>query len=198
LGMITGIILASGFSQRMNTEKLLLSVEGMPVVERVIRAATLSRLDHVILVYQKEEIKELGKKYNIVTVCNHRANEGQSAAIKKGIPASSPESDAFMFLVGDQPFLDLYTINTLIDTFLKDETPIVVPVYRGRRGNPVIFSSKLKDKLLKLEGDCGGRTIINQMEESVRFVPIESTFIGIDIDTREDYERITTLASYNT
>ena len=47
---------------------------------------------------------------------------------------------------------------------------------------------------MKLEGDCGGRTIINQMEESATFVPIESTSIGIDIDTREDYERITTLA----
>jgi len=139
--MITGIILASGLSRRMNTEKLLLTVEGMPVVERVIRASTLSRLDHVILVYQKGEIKELGKKYNIETVCNHSAIEGQSAAIKEGIRASSPESDAFMFLVGDQPFLDIHTINTLIDTFMQDEAPIVVPVYNGKRGNPVIFSS---------------------------------------------------------
>ena len=191
--MITGIILASGFSQRMHTEKLLLTVKGIPVLERVIQASALSRLDRVILVYQKNEIKELGKKYNIVTVFNHNANEGQSAAIKKGIQAASPESDAFMFLVGDQPFLDFYTINTLIDTFLQHEIPIVVPVYNGRRGNPAIFSSKLKGELLKIKGDCGGKTIINQMEEFALFLPIENSFVGIDIDTREDYERVKSL-----
>jgi len=188
--MITGIILASGFSQRMHTEKLLLNVEGMPVVERVIKASKLSRLDRVLLVYQKDEIKELGTKHNITTVYNHKAHEGQSAAIKEGILASPPETRGFMFLVADQPFLDPYTINTLIEIFTRKEAPIVAPLYNGMRGNPVIFSSRLKDELLNLEGDCGGRTVIDQMQERVTLVAIDNALVGMDIDTQEEYEMI--------
>ena len=66
--MISGIILASGFSKRMEKEKLLLPVGGVALVERVIRAAQASRLDEVILIYQKEEIEKIGRKYGIKAV----------------------------------------------------------------------------------------------------------------------------------
>ena len=60
--MITGIILASGFSKRMNRDKLLMEIDGVPMVERVIERAVESRLDEVILVYRVDEVKRIGKK----------------------------------------------------------------------------------------------------------------------------------------
>ena len=104
-----------------------------------MRAAQASRLDEVILVYQKQEIEKIGRKYGITAVHNSRADEGQSAAIKLGIHTAHPETDAFMFMVGDQPFLSPSTINILIDTFQQDPHSIIVPVYNGTRGNPVLF-----------------------------------------------------------
>ncbi len=65
--MITGIILASGFSKRMNRDKLLMEIDGVPMVERVIQRAVESRLDEVILVYRVDEVKRIGKKYGIQT-----------------------------------------------------------------------------------------------------------------------------------
>ena len=155
--MISGIILASGFSKRMEQEKLLLPIGGVALVERVIRAAQASRLDEVILVYQKKEIEKIGIKYGITAVHNSRADEGQSAAIKLGIHTAHPETDAFMFMVGDQPFLNPSTINILIDTFRQYPHSIIVPVYNGIRGNPVLFPSAMKELLLALDGDRGGR-----------------------------------------
>jgi len=186
--MITGIILASGFSRRMKTEKLLLAVDGTPLVERVIQAARASLLDEVVFVYQNEDIKKAGEKYPIKTVYNKRADEGQSASIKIGIEAASSGADGFMFLVGDQPFLNSATINLLIAAFKKEPLNIIVPVYNGRRGNPVIFPSTLKDDLLTLEGDRGGRALIEKMPERVKLVTIEDKRLGIDVDTEEDYE----------
>jgi molybdenum cofactor cytidylyltransferase len=95
-----------------------------------------------------------------------------------------------MFLVGDQPYLSSATINTLIDIFKRERHPVVVPIYAGKRGNPVIFSSELKDALYKLQGDCGGRVIIDQMPESVKLVNIENSLEGVDIDTQEAYEKV--------
>jgi molybdenum cofactor cytidylyltransferase len=188
--MISGIILASGFSKRMEQEKLLLPVGGIALVERVMRVARASRLDEVILVYQKQEIEKIGIKYGITSVYNSRAEEGQSAAIKLGIHTAHPETDAFIFMVGDQPFLNPSTINILIDTFQQDPHSIIVPVYNGIRGNPVLFPSALKDLLLALDGDRGGRVLIDKMPDRVKLVAIEDVMAGADIDTAEDYVRI--------
>jgi len=83
--MITGIILASGFSKRIKEEKLLLKVEGVPLVERVIRAAQTSLIDELILVYRRDVIKEIGRHYDLQAVYNPHAERGQSEAVKVGI-----------------------------------------------------------------------------------------------------------------
>ena len=189
-GVITGIIMASGFSRRMNREKLMLKVEGIPVIERVISAANSSELDELLLIYQKDQIREIADKYAIKAVYNEHADKGQSAAVKLGVKSSHPDTEGFMFLVGDQPYLDVQTINKLLSAFREEKDSIVVPVYRGKRGNPVIFPSYLKKDLLALEGDSGGRIIIEKMMDSVKLVTIEKDVVGTDIDTNEEYEKI--------
>jgi len=196
-GVITGIILASGFSRRMNQEKLLLKVKGIPMVERVIRAAQSSHLDQLILIYQREEIREIGEKYGVKTVYNQYADQGQSAAVKLGVKSSHPDSEGFMFLVGDQPYLNSSTINKLIEIFNGENDAIVVPIYKGKRGNPVIFPSTLKKDLLTLKGDCGGRMIIERRRDRARLVTIEKSMVGMDIDTKEAYEKSSVLSGYN-
>ena len=174
----------------MAGDKLLLEIGGMPVVERVVRAAKSSLLDDIILVYQNNRVKEIGKQYGVRTIYNDSAHEGQSAAVKLGVRESRLDTDAFMFLVGDQPFLDPATINTLIDCHERDPQAIIVPVYNGKRGNPVIFPSLFRHDLLAIEGDIGGRAVIEKMRERVKLVAIENSIANIDIDTQEDYERI--------
>jgi molybdenum cofactor cytidylyltransferase len=187
--LITGIILASGFSTRVNREKLILNVGGVPIIESVIRAVKFSHIDEVLIIYQNDKIKEIAEKYSIKTVYNERANEGQSAAIKTGIQSAHPDTDGFMFLVGDQPYLNSNTINKLIDTFKREKQTIVVPVYAGKRRNPVIFPSKLREDLLNITGDCGGRVIIDRMTDSVKLVNINKSIVGIDINTEDEYEK---------
>jgi len=188
--MITGIILASGFSRRMKREKLMLTVDGIPVIERVLHAARSSELDELILIYQKVQIREIAEKYDVNTVYNEQAAKGQSAALTLGVKSSPPETDGFMFLVGDQPYLDAHTINKLLSAFREEKDRIVVPLYNGKKGNPVIFPSHLREDLLTLEGDCGGRIIIEKMMDKVKPVTIEKGVAGTDIDTNEDYEKI--------
>ena len=186
--MVTGIILASGFSRRMGDEKLLLEVDGVPMVERVIKTAQSSLLDEIILIYRQDVIKMPANQYDIKTVLNPHAEKGQSEAVKLGITQAHPGSDGYMFLVADQPFLSYTTVNRLIKVFNGHKDCIVMPVYNGARGNPVIFPAALKSDLLNLEGDCGGRAVVEQMENIVKLVPIENDWEGTDIDTREVYE----------
>ncbi|MBU1056480.1 MAG: molybdenum cofactor cytidylyltransferase [Proteobacteria bacterium] len=188
--MVSGIILASGFSKRMKKEKLLLPLSGIPMVEYIIRAAKASHLDEVILIYRNTGIKDIGIKYLDKIVYNDHADQGQSAAVKLGVSASHKETDAYMFLVGDQPFLRETIINILIDNFKKTPSNIVVPVYNGKKGSPVIFPARYKQELLALSGDTGGRIIIEEHKKKLNLVEIENTEAGIDIDTQNEYEKI--------
>jgi molybdenum cofactor cytidylyltransferase len=186
--MITGIILASGLSRRMGTDKLLLPVEGVAIVERVMQAADASLLDDIILAYQNPAVCELARKYRIKTLFNPDAGQGQSASVKAGVRAAAPDTEAYMFLTGDQPRIDAASINLLVDTWRKQPGHIIVPAYGGRRGSPTVFPALLRDKLLALAGDTGGRAVIEQAPDMVRCVDMPDSNAGLDIDTPGDYE----------
>ncbi len=188
--MITGIIMASGFSRRMNRDKLTLNIDGELAIEKVIKAAKSSRLDEIILVYHKEEIRDIALRYGIKTVFNPCPEKGQSESMKLGIKASDINTEAFMFIVGDQPLLNSHTIDVIIDEFNNDDNEIVVPTYNEEKGSPTIFSARLKDKLLRVEGDKGGRAIIQEMAHRVKYVSIEDHRVGLDIDTWDEYKQL--------
>lgn len=188
--MVTGIIMAAGFSKRMGSEKLLLSVEGMPMVERVIRAAIGGGLEEIVFIYRRQELKALAEKYGLKTVYNGSAREGQSASLKLGIAAASPTAQGYLFLVGDQIFLTPSVIHQLLAAFYQNSQGIIVPVYKGKRGNPVLFPKGLRAELLQVEGDQGGRGLLEKYKERVVWLPIEEENADIDVDTPEQYQSI--------
>jgi probable selenium-dependent hydroxylase accessory protein YqeC len=186
-GNITAIIMASGFSRRMNTNKLVLPVNGIPCIERVIKAVCESDVDEIVLIYQKDDVKYIAEKYGLKTIYNDKAHLGQSEAVKLGVLCSNTASKGYMFFTGDQPFINKRVINKVVDNFEAGSYRIVVPTFEGKRGNPVIFSSLLKDELLKLEGDVGGRAVMEKYSSCVKLLAIDDKRSGLDMDTKEDY-----------
>lgn len=191
--MISGIVLASGLSKRMGTDKLLLPVGGIPAVERVIAAASKSDLGEVVLVCSSASVASIGKKYGAKIVKNDAPEMGKSRSVRLGVENSSRSAEGFMFLVGDQPFISASTINKLIESFASEECSAVVPTYNGTRGNPVIFASSLRERLFSLSGDSGGRVLLKEMEGSIVTVSFADEKLGLDIDTREEYEAVVSL-----
>ncbi|AOT69937.1 molybdenum cofactor cytidylyltransferase [Geosporobacter ferrireducens] len=188
--MVTGIILAAGFSKRMGTEKLLLPVGGIPMIERVIQAVVDGGLEEIIFVYRRQEIKALADQYNLKTVYNKMAEEGQSTSVRAGLEAASQKSEGYLFFVGDQVFLTASVIHQLMTAFKQNPQAIVVPVYKEKRGNPVLFPQKLRRELMRIEGDQGGRMLIEKYRKSVIWVPIEIENAEMDVDTVEGYEAV--------
>lgn len=185
---ITGVIMASGFSRRMKRDKLLLKLKGKPLIEHVIDACVNSKLSEVIIIYRTDEVKTISEKFNIKRVFNSDAKEGQSASIKLGIDNASSTTRGIMFIVGDQPYLDTHTIDLLVDEFEKGN--IVIPVYGEKSGNPVIFPRDVLVDLKQLQGDVGGKEIINKYLDKVKYVEVENHLVGKDMDTLEEYEEL--------
>jgi molybdenum cofactor cytidylyltransferase len=88
-----------------------------------------------------------------------------------------------MLVLGDQPYVDSPTIDSLLDAFTSNKKGIAIPTYQGQRGHPLIFDRKYEAPLSHLKGDIGGREIIRENPEDVLEVPVDCEGILIDIDT---------------
>lgn len=187
--MITGIILASGLSRRMKKDKLLIQLGEKTIIEHVVETCANSDLDKVILVYRKEEVKLIGEKYKIDTVYNENSNLGQSESMKLGLIRTQKRS-SFMFIMGDQPFINPDLINKLITEYKNSKLPILIPYYNNTRGMPIIMGAEYREELLKVKGDKGGREIVKRDHLNVHKIYIDDQKLGIDIDTEKDLKEV--------
>lgn len=190
---VCGIIMASGLSRRMGKNKLLMKVENESMIERIVKACVSSNLKKVIVVYNKIEVKEKIKGYNLELLYNKNPEVGQSMSIKLGLDrANRINPKGYMFLVGDQPFIQSKLINSLLSEFIENNENIIIPKYREKNGNPVVFPKGLSEKFNALQGDSGGREIIKKYDK-IKYLKFEDDIQGFDIDTKEDYEHINDL-----
>lgn len=187
--MVYGIVLASGFSKRMGKNKLLEKIHGKYLIEYVLETALASNLEGVWVVYQDLRVFQILKKYPVTAVYNEAPEKGQSEALKRGI-TSIKGRGAYLFFVGDQPMISIDTVNRLIETFESTGKDIVIPRYRGKNGNPVLFSSRLRSDLMVLDGDEGGRQIIRSGQWKTAYIDIDDSNESMDIDCPRDLERI--------
>jgi molybdenum cofactor cytidylyltransferase len=188
--MIVGIILAAGEGKRIGKSKLNLPLGPKKVVEWVLEATKLSSLDKVILVVRPkdEEISKIGKKWGAEIVFNPDFYQGMSTTIQKALlKLDSQEVEGFFLILGDQPLISSAIINKLIKSFSPGKGEVVVPYFKNKRGNPVLFDICWKDELMAVTGDVGGRVLIKAHPEKVKRINVSDKAILFDIDKEEDY-----------
>ena len=188
--MLSAILLAAGESKRMGEPKQLMPLGSSTVVEQAIDNLLNSAVNEVIVVlgYKAEEITETIADKPVKIMFNPNYRQGMSTSIIAGFVLADRQAQAVMLALGDQPLVDSQTINRLIDEFYNHDKGIAVPTYQGRRGHPTIFAIKYKPELLKLEGDIGGRQIIQYHADDILEVAVDSESVITDIDTRDDYQ----------
>ena len=189
--MITAVLIASGFSERMGREKLLLPIDGVPMIQRIAMTLHQSRAEERILVYRNPEVKKTAGDYVHQAILNETAALGQSEAVKLGVKKANPQSAGYLFVMGDQPLLSVEVVNQLIETHQEHPCRILRPVYADQPGNPVLFPSDYREQLLKLEGDQGGKVIMQVNRQAVLDCPFDCREAGLDADTWEAYQQLT-------
>jgi len=191
--MIYGIILAAGEGKRMGKVKLTLPLGNKKLIEWVLRAVKLTPLDKYFLVVRPEdkEIIKTGEKWGAEIVFNPECKSGMSSSIQKALSLIPSEGvEGFFLILGDQPLITSRIINKLIKSFSPGKGEIVVPYFKNKRGNPVLFDICWKDELMAVTGDVGGRVLIKAHPEKIKRVNISDETILLDIDREEDYEKM--------
>ena len=202
------IILAAGSSSRMGggRHKLLLPLDGRPVLSHVIDAALESYARPIVIVlgHQAGQVRTQIETYmpqpGINIVENAAYLQGMSTSMHLGIQTSisygykkvdSPYAvDSALIMLGDQPMITSQVIDTLITTFRATGKRIVAPLYEGKRGSPVLFDASLFPELLQVSGDEGGRTVLEHHPQDVELVEMGNALANYDVDTWDAYQQV--------
>lgn len=190
LAHVEAVVLAAGYSSRMKGKnKLMLEISGRPVIEHVIKNVLNSNIKTVAVIVgnHKEKLMPILQKYPIKIVENTNFSEGISSSIKQAAASLPHFTSAVMVFLGDMPLIRPQTINEILCQYLKNSCLIAAPVYRGKRGHPVLFDKVLFPEMLKLSGDVGAGSILKAHYQDVCRVNVDDPGILLDVDRPEDF-----------
>ena len=159
------------------------------MLQKVLETFRQTKVDGVVVVLgaHEREVRATVKfdKENVVT--NPAYAKGMSGSLRVGLAAAGRDADAVIIALADQPFLSAATVNKLIEEHLNSGAQIVVPSYDGRRGNPVLFDRSLFPQIMKIRGDVGAKSVVEDNKDAILEVPVEDEGVVVDLDTPKDY-----------
>lgn len=196
------MILAAGVSKRFGTSKQLLKLTNGYMIEYVIRASLASELNKVYVIlghHHKEILKALSENNEnfpsnqLDFLINPQYRQGMSSSIRAGLTSIKNTFGSVMFLLGDQPLVDSGLINLMLKQYYGSDKNLCVPAYKGKRGNPTIFSHEYFSLLENVKGDSGGKDIIMAHPDDILTVETDSPDCTFDIDTPNDLKLLKTI-----
>lgn len=188
---VTGLVLAAGSSKRLGQPKQLLPFGPATLLDAtidVLRSAPFAqRL--VTIGGSAPEVRERVNFDGIEVVDSLHFTDGCSSSIVSALSQVDDSSAGIVMLLGDQPGVDIATIETLVSAAVS--APLAVCRYSDGRGHPFWFGREVFGDLALLHGDKAVWKLIESGTYPVLDVAID-TNIPLDVDTWDDYERLLT------
>jgi molybdenum cofactor cytidylyltransferase len=185
---IAGIVLAAGKSSRMAPRnKLLVKVgNGRAMVAQVVDELLASEVDPVLVVtgHMAPEITHAleGRRVTLVPAPDYA--RGLSASLQAGIAAVPADCAAALVCLGDMPLVRAGMIDRLLAAYDEDEgRTLVIPTYRGKQGNPVLWDRRYFPEIAALSGDVGARQLLALHQDAVAEVEMDDDAVLRDFDT---------------
>jgi len=186
--VIVAIILAAGRSTRMGAvNKLLVDFNGMALVERTlaqVRAAGFEKI-YVVTGHEAEKVRKVLEGPGVEFVHNEYFADGLSTSINAGIGALGQEVEGVLIALGDMPMIHAMDLQVFRGAF-TGPSDICAPVWKGERGNPVLWGRAYFAALKLLDGDKGARDLLQKHADHV--IKVQMTDAGVlqDVDTPDD------------
>lgn len=188
------IVMASGLSRRFGENKLLVEIDGKPMVHYVLENVSTILRKHPdigtgIVVSSYDEILKTGKLLGLKGIQNRDPEKGQSESIKLGLglplDAGEERREAAVFLTADQPWMAQNTLEKFLLEAVETEAGFLCAINNNISGSPVSFDEKYYSELLQLQGDQGGKRVMNQYLEDVAYLEIDKKELK-DVDLPQD------------
>ncbi|HEY5299241.1 MAG TPA: NTP transferase domain-containing protein, partial [Acetobacteraceae bacterium] len=188
--ILAAVVLAAGRSRRMAPHNKLLVTDrtGKTMIARVIDNVLSSKARPILVVtgHMGAEIEQAlgGRPVRYIHAADYA--EGLSASLKSGIAAVPPEAAAALVCLGDMPLVTGRMIDRLLEAYDADEGRLIVlPTFRGKQGNPMLWDRRFFAEILAITGDSGARSLLSRHLENVAEVEMGDDAVLRDFDTTD-------------
>jgi molybdenum cofactor cytidylyltransferase len=196
--MVPGLVLAAGAATRMGRSKALLptGVAGETFLSRTIATLRAAGVDDVVVVIASDADdvrRAVAALPGLARVAeNPHPGNGQLSSMLAGLNlVDRPGVVALLVTLVDAPFVSPDTVRALLDAYRRTHAPVVRPARAGRHGHPVIFDRRVFQELRHADPALGAKAVVRAHAGEVLDVEVADDGAFQDIDTPEDYERVT-------
>jgi molybdenum cofactor cytidylyltransferase len=188
--MIWAVVLAAGESKRMGQPKMLLPFKESTILETVIRSLLDANIPNVLVVLGAESarLSELLRNYPVQPIYNPNYSQGMLSSVQAGFAALPSEAQSVLVVLGDHPMVSGSIITRLMTASQTAPDSIVLPVYQGRRGHPVLIPSRYRSEIATLSHSVGLRQLLQRNPDAVLEIRVDSPEILQDIDDPQAYQ----------
>lgn len=195
--MIHAIVLAAGGSSRMGQAKaaLTLGQTGETLVARVIRTLVSGGAPGVVVVAgaHMDAVRIAMPLDRRARMIEHAGwQDGQLSSLLAGLDAiDDPQLEGALVTLVDVPLVAPSTVAAVIAEWRRTRAPIVRPAHGDRHGHPVMFDRSVFQDLREADPNVGAKAVFAKHRLRIVNVEVDDPGAFEDVDTPEDYERLT-------
>ena len=187
-GLVAAVVLAGGRSRRFGSDKLMASLDGVPLLDHAVAA-----LPSDWLVIMVGPVRPISSQHEIITVREQPPGSGPAAALVTGfIAALEHGAEQVVTLPGDAPGGGLAARRLITALAERGPDAVVVgvdpggveqPLQLALTGEPLHRLARRTDVV-----DLGARRLLADLDD-YRRLPLGAGLVA-DIDTRDDLDRL--------
>lgn len=189
---IGAVVLAAGLSSRMGRPKMLLPWGETTIIGQVVKVLSAGGANPVVVVTggTHADVATALAGLPVMLVYNPLyANGEMLVSLQTGIKMLSPEVNACLVALGDQPQIEELVVRAILTANEGDPSLILVPSYQMRRGHPWLVRRPLWPDLLALKSPATARDFLHGHAGAIQYLEVDWPSVLMDLDTPEDYRK---------
>lgn len=191
---VGAVLLAAGSATRMGgPNKLLMRVDGEPLVRRSLRALQAVPIGHLVVVLGRDaqRVRIELDTFPVRTFCRVEVGCDQQVSVDAGLRALPEGLDAIVIALADQPLVDVQDLRWLLARWSElPEGSAAIPFHDGARGNPVVIAGSMREPVLAAGPAVGCRGYLAANPQHVVRVETPNDHFIVDLDTPQDAARL--------
>ncbi|MBI5081480.1 MAG: nucleotidyltransferase family protein [Chloroflexi bacterium] len=189
--MIAAVVLAAGLSSRMGQPKQIMRWGHYAMVRQVCETLIAADVSEVVVVtgYAREKVEEALIGCAARSVFNPGYEDGDMMRSFQIGLKTVPNSEAALFVLGDQPQMQEEVVKKVIAHWQKEKAKIVAPSFQRRRGHPILFAREIWAHVFDVPRGTSPRDFLRVHAEWIHYVEVDTDSILRDVDTMDDYHR---------